>query len=312
MVLCVGCYSPAIAPGTPCETSCPGDLVCIEYVCREAGYVPGSDAGLHDAFVPIDTVDAPDGPPGDADADGVTDASDNCPMKANADQHDEDSDAVGDVCDPCPHIVGSADADGDGVGDACDPQPAVAKQRIKFFDPFTSDLPEWTTKTNASRVGETLRLSATGYAGAILSVGNGETRLAMGGTVASLASGASYHQIALSFGRNAAGTVYHYTEFYDEGGTGEIAITRANLGSYFTLAGTAYTGPLPTGAWSMRADFSVATQQISYESRLGGTARAPLSGTAATPALTTSDTIEVGVGGADVRIDYFIVIETVP
>ena len=36
--------------------------------------------------------------PGDADTDGVPDASDNCPAVANADQQDSDGDGVGDAC----------------------------------------------------------------------------------------------------------------------------------------------------------------------------------------------------------------------
>jgi hypothetical protein len=39
-------------------------------------------------------------PPPDADGDGVTDADDNCPRVANADQADGDSDGSGDACDP--------------------------------------------------------------------------------------------------------------------------------------------------------------------------------------------------------------------
>jgi hypothetical protein len=38
-------------------------------------------------------------PPPDADGDGITDAADNCPFMANADQSDGDGDGVGDVCD---------------------------------------------------------------------------------------------------------------------------------------------------------------------------------------------------------------------
>jgi len=126
LALLVGCYGPSIAPGAPCETECPGDLVCIDQVCHERGYVPRTDAAASDAFVPA------------ADAAVSSDASQTC-----SDLHDEDGDGIGDACEPCPHLAGtSADGDGDGVGDASDPQPAVAKQRIAFFDPFTSDRPE--------------------------------------------------------------------------------------------------------------------------------------------------------------------------
>jgi len=38
-------------------------------------------------------------PPADGDADGVPDAADNCPLRANADQADTDQDGVGDLCD---------------------------------------------------------------------------------------------------------------------------------------------------------------------------------------------------------------------
>jgi len=49
-----------------------------------------------------------DGPRIDADDDGVPDASDNCPMTANADQSDIDGDLAGDACDSCP-ATASAD-----------------------------------------------------------------------------------------------------------------------------------------------------------------------------------------------------------
>jgi hypothetical protein len=38
---------------------------------------------------------------GDADADGVPDATDNCPAKRNPSQRDRDGDGVGDRCDNC-------------------------------------------------------------------------------------------------------------------------------------------------------------------------------------------------------------------
>jgi hypothetical protein len=55
----------------------------------------------------------------DSDGDGVTDADDNCPDDANADQADADGDGVGDVCDDegggCSLVQGSGAANGLGV-----------------------------------------------------------------------------------------------------------------------------------------------------------------------------------------------------
>jgi hypothetical protein len=316
MALGAGCYSPTINPGAPCDTECPGDLVCIEHRCRVPGYMYGADAGQLDATDAA--IDAIDGPPGDADADTINDNVDNCPAKPNLDQHDEDGDAIGDVCDPCPHLSGNAaDGDSDGVGDACDPAPAVAKQRIKFFDPFTADLPEWTDESSTvSRVGETLRVNATNnYSGAVMQIANGQTRIYTGGTISSVNASASQHQITVAFGRNQAGDIYHYCEFYDTGGSqADIAISRANKGVYSSFIIQNYAGNLPIGAWSMRIDESVAAQSIGFDSKVGGTVRPTISANTAVsnPLLVTSNTMELGVNGADIRLDYFLVIETLP
>src|SRR5258706_9480027 len=74
---------------------------------------------------------------------GATDAADVCPMSIG---HDEDQDGIDDACDNCPHRANVAqdDGDGDGVGDVCDPDPSSPRERIAFFDPFTSLRPEWT------------------------------------------------------------------------------------------------------------------------------------------------------------------------
>lgn len=80
--------------------------------------------------------------------------------------HDEDGDTVDDACDVCPHLPGpQVDGDGDGVGDACDPNPMEARDHIVFFDPFTSERPEWQHNVNSaphSIMNDSLVVDATG------------------------------------------------------------------------------------------------------------------------------------------------------
>ena len=302
-MLFVGCYSPTYQSGTPCATACPGDLVCIDHVCREPGDVV-------DAAVPTDTNI--DGPPDDVDGDGRLDSADNCPSVANVDQHDEDGDLHGDACDPCPHVAGTlADADGDKIGDACDPQPAVAKQVLRFFDPFTTDRIEWQHTAGAARVGETLRLSESALSE--LPITTGALRIAVGGTVDSIIPDRE-HQLAIAFGVNATETRFHYCEFYDNGTAGGgTLISEAIDGSYPTLAGTPYTGVLPLGAFAMRVDESVAAQQITYQATLGGQVQpVVMASTADAPVLLSGNRLAFWVSNIDARVQYVWVIETLP
>jgi hypothetical protein len=306
-VLCLalaGCYGPTIASGTACEDACPGELVCVDHVCREPGYVPA----MIDARV--------DGPPGDIDGDGIVDPIDNCPADANVDQHDEDGDELGDVCDPCPHLAGTAaDGDGDGVGDACDPQPAIAKQQIVFFDPFTSDLPAWEHNSAVTRVGATLRSYASdGNAGfSKLFVATGELRIVAGGTIAAV-DATGPHALAIAYGYSGVNEDdYYYNEFYDGTGNGGAAqITRAQQGDYSSLTSGHYSGAMPTGAWSMQIDESVSAQQIRFLPVLGGTTYALQTADITSPPLAPSATITFLVRDVDTRFDYVLVIRTTP
>ncbi len=58
----------------------------------------------------------------DVDADGIANASDNCPLVSNFGQSDADADTVGDACDNCLSTPNrnQLDADNDNIGDACD------------------------------------------------------------------------------------------------------------------------------------------------------------------------------------------------
>ncbi|MGH9750385.1 MAG: right-handed parallel beta-helix repeat-containing protein [Candidatus Polarisedimenticolia bacterium] len=62
-------------------------------------------------------------PYADADADGLPDPADICPLHADPLQPDGDLDGVGDACDNCPIAANpdQADTDRDGTGDACEP-----------------------------------------------------------------------------------------------------------------------------------------------------------------------------------------------
>jgi hypothetical protein len=61
------------------------------------------DWSCHGGICPVASADACMKP--DADADGIPDAEDNCPMKANTDQADHDRDGVGNACDTDPAFV---------------------------------------------------------------------------------------------------------------------------------------------------------------------------------------------------------------
>ncbi len=108
--------------------------------------------------------------PGDADADGVTDASDNCPNIANADQANMDQDATGDLCDAdkdgdgiandtdnCPVNANAdqANTDGDSLGNVCDQdnnQESISQYQTRFndlndrFNSFEDDYDEYERK----------------------------------------------------------------------------------------------------------------------------------------------------------------------
>ena len=83
----------------------------------------------------------------DDDNDGVLDASDNCPLVANANQANNDGDGLGDACDPdddndgvldgvdnCPLVANAnqADADQDGQGDVCDASCGNKNDKVRI------------------------------------------------------------------------------------------------------------------------------------------------------------------------------------
>jgi hypothetical protein len=308
VIASAGCYAPQIASGLACETSCPGNEVCIAGVCRQPGHVT-ADATFDGDL----SADAPalDAAPSDLDGDGVLDGDDNCPAHPNADQHDEDGDGLGDVCDPCPHLAGDdADADGDGVGDACDPQPAIAKQQIAFFDPFTTARSEWLSTLDL--VGGQWRVGGSQFVR--LGVPTGELRIVTGGTLAPRT--ATPHQLSVSFGFNGGGSGtsnYYYGEFYDTSASnGAVKIMRAASSTFTALASTPYAGTMPSGAWSMRIDESAAGQRVDLTGVIGGAAFTALTGSTGNPEHVAGTNIGFNIQNLDIAFDYVVVIRTLP
>ncbi|MFZ5446447.1 MAG: cell-cell cohesion MYXO-CTERM protein MtsC [Myxococcota bacterium] len=99
--------------GRPKEEGGGGGGACVDGVCTGGGcsvWVAYTDDGKTLAYTD------------DADGDGRSDTSDNCPFASNREQLDGDGDGVGDRCDTCAAASNfdQLDTDGDGRGDACD------------------------------------------------------------------------------------------------------------------------------------------------------------------------------------------------
>ncbi len=217
----VACFRPD-STGLACDDRlpCPGGQVCRFGTCA-----PGEDGATAADAARIDaaSVDATmtDGPPGDVDGDGVSNLLDNCPTLGNSDQHDEDADGRGDRCDGCPFVEDDgADLDGDGVGNACDPGAGV--HQVRYFDPFVTERPEWTT-VDATVAGDLMRFDLLGQIGvAELSVPTDQVELWASGRLRSIGT-TGEQKLALWFGRDEDNE-FRICEFYRSGVFSTVAM----------------------------------------------------------------------------------------
>ena len=138
----------------PSNTECGNERECPDNTCvgtkfysyPEEGHDACNDAGIcieYDCTPTIqESSDCQQTKDNDADDDGISDDTDNCPTIENSNQDDLDQDSIGDVCDVCPNdsnndvdedeICGDIDncpdknnknqqdVDGDGIGNVCD------------------------------------------------------------------------------------------------------------------------------------------------------------------------------------------------
>jgi hypothetical protein len=216
--------------------------------------------------------------------------------------HDEDADGVDDACDRCPHRADAlqADADGDGVGDACDPSN-TRNHEIVFFDPMTSQLPVWTVQGSGT-------VSYTGDSLVIETDGNTKDyRLAftpqddvfeLGGAVTAVHSGT--RQLTV---QARQGSAAYYCELFNES-TFFIALTYTTDGSNYNGADFEYL----TGTFDARP-------VVLSTSRAAGNAVGCKSTWPGAPDLmatvpTSIAATQVGfyVQRIAIRIDYFVII----
>jgi hypothetical protein len=293
-----GCYDPAVQIGLPCGDGCPTGQNCgDDGLCYPPGARP--DATPADAPPP-----RPDAAPIDSDGDGIFDGDDNCADNPNTDQHDEDGDLRGDVCDFCPHVaeLQVQDADGDRVGDLCDPLTGT-QHRIAFFDPFTSDRPEWSFLGPWVRANDMLSIVAD-QDHAIIDLALGESVVELGGRITALGSMLN-RQLTMTVSNDGAMLSY-YCEIFDDG-TPTVNLTENDNGSYSALDFEPLPNPIPTGPIRLASIQSVSDKLAAC--RVDYDVVHSLAGTA--PVVATSE-MHINIQHISLELDYAIQIEAVP
>ncbi len=282
--LVVGCYSPAAQPGLPCgaDGACPSGQTCVAGTCQLEGEGDPTDAPpLDDAMLDGPAID---GPPSDTDADGIANAVDNCPDKANADQHDEDGDTLGDVCDNCPHVANTNQADvmegaagADGVGDACDPRPTTPGDKIDVFLGFQAMPSNVTFSQGWTVTGDAANKPGTGDADFVVSGTRVRGTIEVGGEQTTFQAG--YSQLGVVIGSNSG----DYTcGFMDEIASGTNDFHNGQYGQWdatgwnYLDAANHFLNQRLAGAFTIRATFeSVGNKITCVTTDARGTATLP-------------------------------------
>jgi hypothetical protein len=221
--------------------------------------------------------------------------------------HDEDGDGIDDACDGCPHIADpdQIDSDGDGVDDVCDPNPSSPRERIVFFDPFTSARPEWTvggnpapTYTGDSLVVDTRAGSFSLELGSVPSTDHYEFGGALGAQVGV--------DIKAEVYTHSSGPGYYYCELYDPADGNvyfDLAYTFDSV-NYLTGPQQHMQAPLQNGDFRLAMRIAPPNVVCRTTWSPGGTDPEPI------PSGVVAQTLGFGVYAVELRLDYFIEIHT--
>lgn len=242
-----------------------------------------------------------DAPPVDISMDDAARAS--CP--GMTDVADEDGDLVGDPCDVCPHVADAAQADGDGdrVGDGCDPEPGLARQQIRFFQPFNAVLPEWDSNRPIIAGQLVVDVPATDHV-ARLEIPTSTSVLQVAGTITTIGDVAFPPQVFI--GTSPVADDLYYAELILDAGERRRSLMHA-LNTVFTeYDGVREAAPIEPGPFMM--SLAIGNDRIDAVIETAGAAPARLTATGTGTVAGMRGVLYVAA--MTVAIDYVIQIET--
>jgi hypothetical protein len=223
---------------------------------------------------------------------------------ANPAGHDEDGDGIDDACDGCPHIADpdQPDGDGDGVDDACDPNPTTPGDSIAYFDPFTSQRPEWHVNGTGT-LGSDEWDAGSNWALA-MDVDSANDLFQFGGHAEPPSTTFQHHvHVAVGPGTDA----FYYCELYDSGSTLALQFT-------YTYDGVTYShdGPPAPLTWPLgNGDFQLSIRSIGSAAQCAATwAGATPIVPATIPPGIPATVVALATAEQPATIDYFVQIHS--
>ena len=217
--------------------------------------------------------------------------------------HDEDGDGIDDACDVCPHRADpdQRDTDRDGVGDACDPNPLTPGDSIAFFDAFVSQHAEWMDPASMVISNDQLIAGADIKFALVAPPGHDlyQYKAHLEGPTAIA------HQVVLGIDASSGGE--YFCELFD-GVTPNFSWTYTfDQSSYSDLGQVSVTGPMTNGDVTMT--LAHAPPEMTCQSVWPGAT--PIN--ASIPSgLGPARLAVMQFNGVSARVDYFVQIHTAP